>query len=69
MSLMWMPPHTTVPPGRTAASAAGTSAPTGAKMMAASSATGAGASESPAHTAPMSRANARAFSSPGRTKA
>ena len=29
MSLIWMPPHTTVPPLRVAASAAGTSAPTG----------------------------------------
>ncbi len=34
---MWMPPQTTRPPLRTAASAAGTSAPTGAKMIAASS--------------------------------
>ena len=40
MSLMWMPPHTTVPPRATARSASGTSAPTGAKMIAASSSTG-----------------------------
>src|ERR1017187_10360248 len=37
MSDMWMPPQTTRPPLRTAFSAAGTSAPTGAKIMAASS--------------------------------
>ena len=57
MSLMWMPPHTTTPPLRTARSAAGTSAPTGAKMIAASSACGGVASEPPAHTAPRLRAN------------
>ena len=37
MSLMWMPPQTTVPPLRTAASAVGTRLPTGAKISAASS--------------------------------
>ena len=37
MSDMWMPPQTTRPPFLTAFSAAGTSAPTGAKMIAASS--------------------------------
>ena len=58
MSLMWMPPHTTVPPFATALSAAGTSAPTGAKMSAASSSSGGGPSESPAHSAPSSSANA-----------
>jgi hypothetical protein len=36
MSLMWMPAQTTVPPLATAASAAGTSAPAGAKTIAAS---------------------------------
>ena len=40
MSLMWVPPQTTRPPFRTAPSACGTSAPTGAKMIAASRATG-----------------------------
>src|SRR6266404_3156864 len=39
---MWMPPHTTVPPFATAARAAGTSSPAGAKMIAASSSSGAG---------------------------
>jgi hypothetical protein len=38
MSLIWMPAHTTVPPRATALSASGTRAPSGAKMMAASSA-------------------------------
>ena len=55
MSLMWMPPQTTTPPLRTARSAAGTSAPTGAKMIAASSARGGVASEPPAHTAPSAQ--------------
>ena len=40
MSDMWMPPQTTRPPFFTALSAAGTSAPTGAKMIAASSGSG-----------------------------
>ena len=51
MSLMWIPPHTTMPPLRTARSAAGTSAPTGAKMIAASSGCGGASSEPPAHAA------------------
>ena len=42
MSLMWMPAQTTVPPLALARSAAGTSAPTGAKMIAASSSSGGG---------------------------
>src|SRR5215469_12016200 len=46
------------PPGRTAASAAGTRAPTGAKRMAASSGSGGAWSELPAQTAPSSRAKA-----------
>ena len=37
---MWMPAQTTVPPRSTARSAAGTSGPTGAKMIAASSNSG-----------------------------
>ena len=41
MSLMWMPAQTTVAAlARSRASAAGTSAPTGAKMIAASSGSG-----------------------------
>ena len=55
---MWMPAHTTTPPFRTAASATGTSAPTGAKMIALSSSTGGLSSGPPAHSAPSSRANA-----------
>ena len=39
-SLMWMPAQTTRPPLRTCSSASGTSAPTGAKRIAASSASG-----------------------------
>ena len=41
---MWIPAQTTVPPFATAASAAGTSSPAGAKMRAASSSSGAGPS-------------------------
>ena len=51
MVLIWMPPSTTVPPLRTEARAAGSKAPTGAKMMAASSSTGDRSCELPAHTA------------------
>jgi len=53
---MWIPPQTTVPPFLVAASAAGTSGPTGAKISAASSGSGGGAVESPAHSAPSERA-------------
>src|SRR5207249_11134308 len=56
MSLIWMPPHTTVPPLRVAANAAGTNAPTGAKINAASSCSGGISSEPPAQTAPRPRA-------------
>ena len=57
MSLMWMPAQTTTPPGASARSAAGTSSPTGAKTIAASS--GSGSSPAPpAHSAPSPRANA-----------
>ena len=56
MSLMWIPAQTTEPPFATAASAAGTSSPTGAKMIAASSSSG--GAPAPAHSAPSSRANA-----------
>jgi hypothetical protein len=69
MSLMWMPPQTTVPPGATARSAAGTSAPTGAKRIAASSSSGGRSSDAPAHAAPSSRAKRWASSSPRRVKA
>ncbi len=53
----------------TAFSAAGTSAPTGAKMIAASSGSGGVSSEPPAHAAPSSRAKSCAAVSPGRVKA
>jgi len=69
MSLMWMPAHTTVPPLTTARSAAGTSGPAGAKMMAASSGSGGGASEVPAHSAPNPSAKRCASRSPARVKA
>ncbi len=62
---MWIPAHTTTPPGRTAASAAGTRLPTGAKMIAASSSSGGDSSDPPAHSAPTSLANACAAASPG----
>ena len=64
MSLMWIPAQTTVPPFVTARSAVGTSAPTGAKMIAASSGSGGVSSEAPLHTAPRLRANACALVSP-----
>jgi hypothetical protein len=63
---MWMPAQTTRPPGATARSAAGTSAPTGAKMIAASSGAGAAAVESPAQAAPRPLAKSRPRVSPGR---
>jgi len=47
-----MPAHTTRPPLRVAANAAGTSAPTAAKMIAASRGSGGFSSEPPAQTAP-----------------
>ena len=58
MSLMWMPPQTTVAPLAVARSAAGTSAPAGAKISAASSCSGGSADDGPAHTAPSERAKA-----------
>jgi hypothetical protein len=69
MSLMWIPAQTTVPPRSTARRAAGTSSPAGAKRMAASRGSGGVSPESPAHSAPRDRANARASRSPGRVKA
>ena len=69
MSLMWMPPQTTTPPLRVAASAAGTSAPAGAKMRAASSGAAGASSLPPAQAAPELRANAWPAASPGRVKA
>src|SRR5438067_13297694 len=57
------------PPGSSALSAAGTSAPTGAKIKAASSASGGVVSESPAHSAPRLRANCCFLVSPGEVKA
>ena len=66
---MWMPAQTTVAPFAVARSAAGTSSPTGAKMMAASSSSGAAPSESPAHSAPSSRASSWASVSSARVNA
>ena len=65
-----MPPQTTTPPLSTARKAAGTKAPAGAKIIAASSLAGAGLSESPAQTAPRRRANAWAtlIPRPGKCK-
>src|SRR5215210_3792011 len=59
MSDMWMPAQTTTPPLAVLRSAGGTSWPAGAKIMAASRGSGAGAIESPAHSAPNSRAGAQ----------
>ena len=67
MSLMWMPAQTTAPPFTTFRSAAGTSSPAGAKMIAASSACRSPAP--PAHTAPIPRANSCAATSPSRVNA
>ena len=69
MSLIWMPPRTSVPPGTSARSAAGTRVPSGAKMIAPSSGSGGASCESPAYAAPSRSANSRAASSPGRTNA
>ncbi len=66
---MWMPAHTTVPPFSTALSAVGTSAPAGAKIIAASRGSGASASDGPAQAAPSSRAKPCAAASPGRVNA
>ena len=56
MSDMWIPARTIVAPFALARRAAGTSAPTGAKTIAASSSSGPGAMASPAHSAPSERA-------------
>jgi hypothetical protein len=69
MSLMWIPAHTTVPPLATARSAAGTKAPTGAKIRAASSGIEGVVSEPPVQTAPSWLAKLPAAVSPGRVKA
>ncbi len=69
MSDMWMPAQTTVPPGARALSAAGTSSPAEAKMIAASIGSGGGSSLPPAQLAPSSRAKACVRSSPGRVNA
>src|ERR1700751_3348397 len=55
---MWMPPQTTTPPLRTAARAAGTSAPIGAKMIAASSGSTGRVSDPPAQAQPSLAAQA-----------
>ena len=64
-----MPPQTTRPPLATAASAAGTRAPTGAKMIAASSGSGGASLEPPAHSASSDSANFWEARSPSRVKA
>ena len=66
---MWIPAQTTEPPLAVTASAAGTSSPAGAKTIAASSSSGGASAESPAHSAPSSRANFWASASPSRVKA
>ena len=66
---MWIPAQTTVPPGASVRSAAGTSAPAEAKMIAASSSCGGGSSIAPAQVAPSERANAWVSSSPERVNA
>ena len=65
MSVMWMPAHTTVPPGASAFSACGTSSPAEAKMIAASSCSGGCSSLPPAQMAPRLFANVCVRSSPG----
>src|ERR1051326_7022145 len=67
MSLMWMPAQTTLPPLTTLRSAATTSSPAGAKMIAASS--GRDSDVPPAQIAPMRFAKACAATSPSRVKA
>jgi hypothetical protein len=59
----------TRPPFFTALSASGTSAPTGAKMIAASSGSGGRSSELPAQTAPSEVAKRCDPASPGRVNA
>ena len=56
---MWIPARLTVPPGRTAANATGTSSPAGANTTARSHASGGGSAASPTHDAPSSRASSR----------
>src|SRR5882762_4891618 len=63
------PPQTTTPAFRTARSACGTSAPTGAKRIAASRGAGGSSSDEPAHTAPSSSARCCASRSPGEVNA
>ena len=59
---MWIPPHTTTPPIRTARRARGTSSPAGAKTITLSSSTGGTSSPTPAHVTPRSRASRRPVS-------
>lgn len=66
---MWMPAQTTVPPLRTARKAVGTSAPTGAKMSAASRLAGVATSLAAARVQPSSSAKACAAASPARVNA
>ncbi len=69
MSLIAISAQTTTPPGATARSANGTSAPAAAKTIAASSGSGGSSVDPPAHSAPSSRANACVATSPGRVNA
>ena len=69
MSLMWIPALITRAPFALARSAAGISAPTGAKTIAPSSSSGGASPDEPTHSAPSSRANACVSSSPSRVKA
>src|SRR5919201_1600848 len=69
MSLMWIPAQTTAPALRTARNASGTSAPTGAKMIAASSSTGGGCDDPPAQSTPSDRANSCPSGSSSRVNA
>src|SRR5215470_9281857 len=56
-----MPAQTTTPPGFVCRSACGTSAPTGAKMTAASSGSGDCSVDEPAHPAPVARHSVRSI--------
>ena len=69
MSLMWIPAQTTRPPLRTAFSATGTKAPTGAKMIAQSSSCGGDSSDPPAQLAPSFCAKTCPAASPDLVKA
>ena len=69
MSLMWMPPQTTRPPLRTAASAGGNERADRREEDRRVERPGGLSSEPPAQSAPSERANACPAASPGRVKA